>query len=86
MEHGSHAKKRSLRTPGSGVGGGRRILRTPAAAEYLGLGIPTLEKKRLVGDGPKFIRLGSRAVGYDLLDLDAWIDLQKRTSTSDGAA
>jgi predicted DNA-binding transcriptional regulator AlpA len=65
----------------------RRILRTPAAAEYLGLGVPTLEKKRLTGEGPKFIRLGSRAVGYDVLDLDDWINAQrKRRSTSDGAA
>ena len=42
----------------------RRILRTPATAEYLGLSQSTLEKKRLSGGGPTFIRLGGRAIGY----------------------
>lgn len=54
-----------------------RIFRTPAAAEYVGLSPSTLEKKRLSGDGPKFIRLGGRAVGYDIADLDAWLDAQR---------
>ena len=61
----------------------RRIFRTPEAAAYVGLSISTLEKKRLDGSGPPFVHLGGRAVGYDLADLDAWIDRQRRTSTSD---
>lgn len=52
----------------------KRILRTPAAAEYVGLSPSTLEKRRLLGDGPRFLRLGGRAVGYDVKDLDAWLD------------
>jgi predicted DNA-binding transcriptional regulator AlpA len=63
----------------------RRILRTPQAAEYLSLAESTLEKLRLSGAGPRFVRLGARAVGYDLRDLDEWIDAQKRTSTSERA-
>ena len=63
----------------------QRVLRTPAAAAYLALGAPTLEKLRVKGGGPKFIRLGTRAVGYDVRDLDAWIEGQKRTSTSDAS-
>ncbi len=55
----------------------RRILRTPEAAEYLGLSTSTLEKNRVAGEGPRFIRLGGRAVGYDLRDLDAWLDQQR---------
>jgi predicted DNA-binding transcriptional regulator AlpA len=62
----------------------RRVLRTPAAAVYVGLGIPTLEKLRLTGGGPAFVRLGVRAVGYDVEDLDRWIEQRKRTSTSNG--
>jgi len=54
----------------------QRILRTPDAARYVGLSAATLEKRRLVGDGPRFIRLG-RAVGYDVRDLDAWLDGQR---------
>jgi predicted DNA-binding transcriptional regulator AlpA len=52
----------------------KRIVRTPAAAEYVGLSAATLEKKRLQGGGPRFIRLGRRAIGYDVRDLDAWLD------------
>lgn len=55
----------------------RRVLRTRDAAEYLGLAASTLEKLRLADGGPRFIRLGGRAVGYDLRDLDAWLDEQR---------
>ena len=66
--------------------GAKRIFRTPEAAEYLGLSVSTLEKKRLDGTGPEFVRLGIRAVGYDVAALDRWIDLRRRRSTSDDRA
>ena len=55
----------------------KRIFRTPEAAEYVGLASATLEKLRLSKAGPRFIRLGGRAIGYDLADLDAWLDSQR---------
>ncbi len=58
----------------------RRILRTREAAEYLGLAESTVEKLRRRGGGPPFIRLGGRAIGYDLQDLDAWLDGQRAYS------
>jgi predicted DNA-binding transcriptional regulator AlpA len=61
----------------------RRIYRTPAAAKYLDMSESTLEKGRLTGTGPRFVRLGPRAVGYTVEDLDAYIDAGRRTSTSD---
>ncbi len=61
----------------------KRILRTPNAADYVGLSASTLEKKRLAGDGPRFIRLGGRAIGYDVRDLDAWLDQQREDSHGD---
>jgi predicted DNA-binding transcriptional regulator AlpA len=60
-----------------------RILRTPDAAKYVGLTGSTLEKMRLLGNGPRFVRLGARAIGYAVGDLDAFIDARLRTSTSD---
>jgi predicted DNA-binding transcriptional regulator AlpA len=60
-----------------------RVLRTPGAAEYVGLSDSTLEKFRLTGDGPKFVRIGVRAVGYRIEDLDAWLAERVRRSTSD---
>ena len=63
----------------------RRVLRTPDAASYLGLSASTLEKLRIAGGGPRFVRLGGRAVGYAVEDLDAWLDRQ-RDSTGDGGS
>ena len=62
-----------------------RRLRTPAAADYLGYAESTLEKKRLTGDGPPFIRLG-RVVVYDTRDLDAWLVQRRARSTSEPTA
>ena len=62
----------------------QRVLRTPEAAAYIGLSPSTLEKYRLAGHGPRFVRLGDRAVGYDIRDLDAWVE-QQRESTRDRA-
>jgi hypothetical protein len=59
-----------------------RRLRTPAAADYLGYSESTLEKKRLTGDGPPFIRLG-RVIVYDTRDLDQFLVARRATSTSD---
>jgi predicted DNA-binding transcriptional regulator AlpA len=61
----------------------RRVLRTPAAAEYIGYTPSTLEKKRVYGGGPRFVKLGERAVGYDIEDLDSFIEERRRVSTSD---
>ena len=61
----------------------RRILRTREAAEYVGLASSTLEKMRLGNGGPRFIRLGGRAVGYDIRDLDAWLDEQRSDGSGD---
>jgi len=57
-------------------------LRTPQAAEYLGLSASVMEKMRLRGDGPPYAKLG-RLVIYDVSDLDAWVNARKRTSTID---
>jgi predicted DNA-binding transcriptional regulator AlpA len=59
-----------------------RRLRTRDAAGYLGYSESTLEKKRITGEGPPFIRLG-RLVVYDTRDLDAWLSARRATSTSD---
>lgn len=59
-----------------------RILRTPDAARRVGLSESSLEKARCRGDGPAFIKIGSRAVGYLISDLDEWLSSRRRTSTS----
>lgn len=60
---------------------GRR-LRTPEAAEYLGLSVSTLEKLRSAGGGPPFAAIG-RAVSYAVADLDAWAAAHTVRNTSE---
>lgn len=63
----------------------RRKMPTPDAAAYLGIGVSTLNKMRVLGGGPQFIAIGTRVV-YDPADLDDWCADKKRTSTSHTAS
>ena len=58
------------------------LIDTPAASSYLGVCISTLEKYRIYGGGPRFVRVG-RAVRYRLADLNSWIDARVVSSTSE---
>ena len=60
-------------------------IRTEPAAEYCGSTKSTLEKLRLTGDGPAYIKIGRVGV-YDRNDLDAWLVSNKRLSTSEQEA
>ncbi|WP_454104257.1 helix-turn-helix transcriptional regulator [Methylorubrum extorquens] len=62
-----------------------RLLTTSDAAEHLGLGVHRLEKLRISGGGPEFIKLG-RSVRYERTALDAWIAASRRRSTSEAKA
>ena len=53
------------------------------AAEFLGLSIKTLQKRRVTGDGPRYIRVSSRCVRYRRCDLITWANGLARTSTSE---
>jgi hypothetical protein len=41
---------------------------------------------RLRGDGPRYIKVGARAIAYDPRDLDAYKTSRRRLSTSDAGA
>lgn len=69
-------QRRPRREPG-------RLLDVAAAAEYVGLSASTLNKMRCLGEGPKFLKLTRAAVRYDPADLDAWLSVRKRGSTSE---
>lgn len=61
-------------------------LRTAAAAQYLGIGKSTLERKRIEGSGPRFRVLGPKIIVYAIRDLDDWASMQVLFSTSEKAA
>jgi hypothetical protein len=52
------------------------------AARHVGLSESNLNKMRLTGGGPTFLKLGRRVL-YKIEDLDDWLNRRRRTSTSD---
>lgn len=58
------------------------LLNNQQAADYLGLSYRTLPGLRRRGDGPVFVKLGGRRIGYLKTDLDAWVASRRRVSTS----
>ncbi|MTW16617.1 DNA-binding protein [Rhodoplanes serenus] len=58
-----------------------RFINVTAASKYLGISTSTLNKLRVYGGGPVYIKLGRR-VGYDPADLDMWRSANRRRSTS----
>lgn len=60
---------------------GKARLDTDAAAQYVGVSRSSMNKWRVTGGGPIFIKIGNRVV-YDVSDLDTWLVEHKRRSTS----
>jgi excisionase family DNA binding protein len=58
------------------------LLTTDQLAALCGLSPRTLEKLRVTGGGPIFIRLG-RAIRYRREDIEAWIRGHSRRNTSE---
>ena len=61
------------------------LLNQQQAAEHLKISVRTLERLRVAGTTPKYIKLG-RLVRYRPTDLVEWIDTHARDSTSDTGA
>ena len=60
-----------------------RLLNTSEAAQFLGVSKAFLERDRWAGARIPFVRVGDRAVRYQLSELEAYIVDQVRHSTSD---
>ena len=63
----------------------KRLVNTSTAAKYLALSESLLNKMRLSGDGPEFVKI-SRSVRYTHEALDDFIASRRRRSTSDTGA
>jgi predicted DNA-binding transcriptional regulator AlpA len=55
------------------------------AANLLGVSVRTLERHRVAGTGPRFVRLG-RLVRYREVDLTDWVNGRLRFSTSEAGS
>lgn len=79
----SHKSTRVFHFDKSAEAAARVVLRPPDAAAYTGLSESTLAKRRVTGAPPKFLKLGGRAIGYAVSDLNEWLSECRRSSTSD---
>lgn len=64
-----------------GAAHSKRLHRKQAAA-YLGVSLSWLDKARISGLGPVFVTMGGRVL-YDSRDLEAFIDSNRHSSTSE---
>lgn len=62
---------------------GLSVLLPTEAAERVRLSRRTLDRLRVTGDGPKYLRLGCRRIGYREADLINWLASRTYSSTSD---
>jgi excisionase family DNA binding protein len=63
----------------------QRLLTTPEAASYLRVSKSYLDKLRVYGGGPQFLRPGRRKILYSKFDLDLWLAARRFGSTSEYA-
>jgi predicted DNA-binding transcriptional regulator AlpA len=61
----------------------RLVLTEDEAARLLRLSARTLQRLRLEGEGPRFVRLTGRRIGYAISDLEAWVRARSVASTSE---
>jgi len=61
------------------------ILTEKQAAEYAGFSVRTLQGWRVRGGGPQYSKIG-RSIRYRQCDLDAFIEANLTTSTSEAGA
>jgi len=59
------------------------LLTEKVVAEMLSVTPRALQKWRLEGRGPKFVKISSRAIRYRRQDLNEWVERLLRKSTSD---
>ena len=60
-----------------------KLLTIQAAATHLGVHRSFLDRRRVAGGGPRYIRLSARVIRYDPDDLDEWLAGSRRANTSE---
>ena len=60
------------------------LLKPETVAQNLFTTAGTLSKWRLLGVGPRWVKVGPRAVMYSKAELEKWLEANTRSSTSGG--
>lgn len=58
------------------------IVKTEEAEAISGMSRSWLEKARLSGNGPPFLRVGPKAVRYRVGDIRSWLASRRRSNTA----
>jgi excisionase family DNA binding protein len=59
----------------------KELLSPRETAKYLNMGLSTVAKMRLRGNGPIYMKIGAKVI-YRKTDLNAWLASKRRASTS----
>ena len=54
------------------------LLNERETAAFLSLSRPYLRRRRMLGQGPAYVKLGTRAIRHCLTDLEQWIAENRR--------
>lgn len=76
-------RERRVPPPPFALSLGSCVLNTRDAAKYVGMGKGTLEKRRIYGGGPVFVKPSTRIVRYLISDLDTRLTRNRAASTSE---
>lgn len=63
----------------------RLVLNEVEAARAVGISPRSLQRMRMDGDGPPYVQLSPRRIGYAVGELHEWLRARARRSTSDSA-
>ncbi len=74
-----HSSEESVSDPGYFD----RLINEKEAADFVGYTTRCLQNWRVVGGGPKFVRISSRAIRYRRRDVVDWAESRLRSSTSE---
>ena len=83
MESISPVHNESLKSDQSPVFDPESLILEQVAADFLGVTRSALQKWRITGSGPKFVRISSRCVRYRRQDLVEWAQAHLKASTSE---
>jgi hypothetical protein len=68
---------------GVAIGTAPLVVTEVEAGHMLRLSVRTMQRLRLDGDGPRFVRLTGRRIGYAISDLRAWVQARSMASTAE---
>lgn len=58
------------------------LLSAPEVADILGVGVKTLERWRMTGEGPRYVKLTARTVRYGAADVSRFVGERFKSNTA----